>query len=283
MKLDNSSHSLKLTLVMCYMLAIALFPATQVKAQQKYLVTDNYQHQSMLNRFNNIIGTWTISLGKDAYLNLIIEKNSITERKKLSKDTQREKRVGVYQFGWIENSFGNEYYIKTFYSDGTSNEFRIDDNGVYGWDYSPFKKVRSNGSKINTPQKQKVTNKPKSNNTHPIGLNNYLTHHLEGYMIIDKRTKNFITLDFACNYGLISNDVIYSYPSGNGGTGSTFLMSCTEFNSQKSKITFFGKDDQGSDFTLDLKYDKQGNFTGTANVGKYKGLKVELKATCKHD
>lgn len=171
MSKKNSTYC-TLKFILIVLLAIAVFPSTQIKAQQQYLVTDYSQYQSLLKRFSNILGTWTISLGKDAYLNLTIDENSITERKKISKDTHRVKHVGYYQFGWIEYGYGseNEYFIQTFYPDGLSNKFRIDEYGVYGWDRSPFKKVKSKDTTKSTTQKQHNEPYTEHNSTHPIGL-----------------------------------------------------------------------------------------------------------------
>lgn len=276
----NNNTSLLLKLMLTALLMITAITNTTVKAE-KHIYTEKSQHKEMLQRYSIILGTWTSDLGEGYSQNLIIDKDNVTERitDPNGQVIESETKSSPYAFEWDDVS--NELFIKTLIA-----KYRIDNDGVYAKKdgvWKPFKKI-SNTSTSSKPSKSKPQGKEKTKThktkEHPIGLDAHLTHHLEGHMIINQKTKSFITLDFTCDNGTI-RDIVYSYPAGNKGVGSTFNMDCQKFDSKKSTITFFGKDDQGSDFTLELKYDKQGNFTGTAYVGKHKGLKVELK--CKRD
>ncbi len=275
----NNNSSLLLKLMLTALLMITTIANTTVKAE-KHVYTEKSQHKELLQRYSIILGTWTSDLGEGYSQNLIIDKDNVTEKitGPNGQVIESETKSSPYAFEWDDVS--NELFIKTLIA-----KYRIDSDGVYAKKngvWKPFKKISNT-----LPPPKPTTKKPKEEektkpqkSKHPIGLDACLTHHLEGHMIINQKTKSFITLDFTCDNGTI-RDIVYSYPAGNKGTGSTFNMDCRMFDSKKSAITFFGIDDLGSDFTLELKYDKQGKFTGTAYVGKHKGLKVELK--CKSD
>ena len=222
-----------------------------------------------------ILGKWRYQDKKSDYsLILDIDKDSLTMIE------GNERQTLDYKIEWVDYPGGRDYFIKF-----DIYQLRFDAQGVYGNENKPLEKVTSTST---TTRKRNLTQKghhrtrsSKSSIVHPIVLDAYLKHHLEGNMIINRKTKNFITLDFTCDYGTICH-ITYNYPGGNNGAGSSFPMELRDFNQQKSTITFFGKDDEGNDFILELKYDKQGNFIGTATVGNITGLKVELKAKCKH-